>query len=125
MSKASLDHSNASDISKCLFVDDSLSNVRAAKSFGWKSSVWFREQLSAEKRAHLVSGDESKIQEVIKAPTGAYAEALRISMQGGDGKDTPGVDAVVSDLEQLREVWPFIFLQKESVVETTEGVIAS
>ncbi len=124
MSKASLDYSNASDISKCLFVDDSLSNVRAAKSFGWKSSVWFREKLSMEKRAHLVSGDESKIQEMIKAPTGAYAEALRISMEGGDGKATTGVDAVVSGLEQLREVWPFIFLQKENDIETTEGEIA-
>lgn len=77
-----------------------------------------------EQRAHLVSGDESKIQEVINAPTGAYAEALRISMEGGDGKDTPGVDAVVSNLEQLREVWSFIFLQKENEVETTEGEIS-
>lgn len=112
MSKASLDPSKASEKFKCLFVDDSLSNVRAAKHFGWKSNIWYREQLSPEQRAHLVSGDESKIQEALKSPTGAYAEALRISMEGGDGKDTPGVDAVVSNLQQLRLVWPFVFKDK-------------
>lgn len=140
MTKAGLDPSNRSDYAKCLFVDDSLSNVRGAKNFGWKSNIWFREQLTPDQRAHLVSGeeakdrsestsvtgtgtstpvtaDEEKIQAHIRNPTGAYAEALKNSFAGGDGKDTKGVDGVISNLQELRHVWDYVF--KKEDIETT------
>lgn len=113
MKQASLDPSLPSDRAKCVFVDDSLSNVRAAKSFGFKSSLWFRETLTAEQRAHLVSGDEAKVEAILKAPSGAYAEQIKRSLEGGEGKDTEGVDAVIADLQLLREIWPFIFKERE------------
>lgn len=34
------------DPSRCLFVDDNLGNVRAAKKLGWGSSVYFLEHSS-------------------------------------------------------------------------------
>ena len=103
----------------CFFVDDSLSNVRAAKSFGWGSCIWFREQLSAEARAHLVSGDETAAQSALRAPSGAYAEQLKRILEDGDGKQTDGVDAVISSLHQLRDIWPQIF-KDSSNVNTTQ-----
>ena len=123
MSRASLDPTSPADRAKCLFVDDSLSNVRAARSLQWGSSVWFRERLTPEQRAHLVSGDEAtlteeqaraQVQKEMKAQSGAYAEQLKQSLEGGDGKDTEGVDAVVASLHQLKEVWPFIFKSASS-----------
>lgn len=34
---------NVQDTSKCLFVDDNLQNVQAAKRFKWGSCVYYRE----------------------------------------------------------------------------------
>jgi pyrimidine and pyridine-specific 5'-nucleotidase len=113
MKQASLDPALPSDRAKCVFVDDSLPNVRGAKKFGFKSSVWFREVLSQEQRAHLVSGNEEKIEAILKAPTGAYAEQLKQSLEVGDGKETEGVDAVVADLQELRDAWSFVFKEKD------------
>lgn len=38
-----LEKANVHDPSKCLFVDDNLQNVRAAKQLGWGSCVYYRE----------------------------------------------------------------------------------
>ncbi|KDQ12752.1 hypothetical protein BOTBODRAFT_34213 [Botryobasidium botryosum FD-172 SS1] len=69
---------------QCLFVDDSLKNVRAAKALGWGSSVYFREK-----------------------------DANRPDAEG------VGVDATISDLEELRTVWAHLF--KPSATEVGEG----
>jgi len=63
-----------SNPAQCLFVDDSLKNVRAAKALGWGSSVYFREK-----------------------------DADRPDAEG------VGVDATISDLEELRTVWAHLF----------------
>jgi hypothetical protein len=131
MQKASLDPTSETDREKCLFVDDALPNVRAAKSFSWKSSVWFREKLTLSQRAHLVSDAEASdnyyqekqkekegIEQNIKAPSGSYAELLKRGQEGGDGEDIEGIDAVVSNLQELREIWPFIFKEDTSVAVT-------
>lgn len=123
MSRASLDPTSPEDRAKCLFVDDSLSNVRAARILQWGSSVWFRERLTPAQRAHLVSGDEvsltdeeiqAKIEKQPRAQSGAYAEQLKRSLETDDGKDTEGVDAVIHSMHQLRDVWPFIFKSSPS-----------
>ncbi|KAG8807847.1 hypothetical protein FRC19_006296 [Serendipita sp. 401] len=109
MKMAGLDPQSPSDRARCLFVDDSLSNVRGAKKEGWGSSVWFREKLSAEQRAHLVSGDEATAQSALRAPSGSFAEQLKQSMEASNETPTEGIDAVISNLHQLRETWPFLF----------------
>lgn len=74
---------NVSEASKCLFVDDSKGHVDAAKACGWGGCVHFSEQgfPSAEG-----AGD--------KPPA-----------MTDDGV------VVISNLEQLRDVWPHIFLK--------------
>lgn len=119
MTKIGLSPDDPADRAKCFFIDDSLSNVRAAKTIGWGSCVWFREQLSPEARAHLVSGDEAATQSALRAPSGSYAEQLKQSLEAGDGAETEGVDAVISNLHQLRNIWPQIF-KDPSNSNTTE-----
>jgi pyrimidine and pyridine-specific 5'-nucleotidase len=131
MRKASLDPNSQTDRAKCLFVDDSLSNVRGAKAIPWKSSIWFREKLTPSQRAHLVSGAEAsdnveqakekekeRVEQIVRAPSGSYAEQLKQGLEGGDGKDTEGVDAVISNLQELRDIWSFIFKEGTSVAVT-------
>jgi len=77
------------DPTRVLFIDDSLTNARAAKSLGWGSCVWFHE-----------TGEE-----VMEG--GRIVE--RENEATGPQNQVPGVDAVVQDLEQLRSVWPHIF----------------
>lgn len=118
MKQASLDPSLPSDRAKCVFVDDSLSNIRGSKTFGFKSSVWFRERLTPEQCARLVSGAEGKVDDILKSPSGIYAEQLKQALEEGDGKDTEGVDDVVADLQELRNIWPFVFKEKEPSIAT-------
>jgi len=68
------------DPAKCLFVDDSLKNLKAAKAVGWIRSVHFREHGPA----HTPGGQEELITE--------------------DGIP------VINNLQQLRDVWPEIFV---------------
>jgi pyrimidine and pyridine-specific 5'-nucleotidase len=112
MTKAGLDPNVPEDRAKCLFIDDSLSNVRAARNEKWGSCIWFREKLSDKQRAHLVSGEEAKA--AAAAPSGIYAEQVKRIMEGGDGSGTAGVDGVIPDLLELRNIWPFIFKEKGS-----------
>ncbi|THV08443.1 pyrimidine 5-nucleotidase [Dendrothele bispora CBS 962.96] len=75
---------NVSDPSKCYFVDDNKRNVMAAKELCWGRCVYFCEK-------GLVHVEGGKAEEII-----------------GTIKNEDGI-SVVSDLEQLREVWPEIF----------------
>ncbi|PVG03634.1 pyrimidine 5-nucleotidase [Serendipita vermifera] len=112
MTQAGLDPNTPTDRAKCLFIDDSLSNVKAARNVKWGSCLWFREKLTAEQRAHLVSGEEAK--SAAAKPSGSYAEHVKRILEGGDGSDTPGVDGVLSNLHDLRGVWSYIFKDKGS-----------
>jgi pyrimidine and pyridine-specific 5'-nucleotidase len=75
---------NVSDPSKCYFVDDNKRNVSAAKELGWGHCVHFCEQ-------GLIHVE------------GGKAEEIKSSIKNEDG------NSVISDLEQLRTVWPEIF----------------
>jgi len=67
------------DPAKCLFVDDNLQNVQAAKKLGWGSCVYYRER-------RTVDGE------------------LRDTVS-----NVEGVDATIESLEELRTVWKHIF----------------
>ena len=72
------------DHSKCLFVDDSFSNIEGAKRVGWIRCVHFRETVEASHFQRIVKDQEKPL---------SGDEIL-----------------VVNDLQQLREVWPDIFV---------------
>ncbi|KAI9448155.1 pyrimidine 5-nucleotidase [Lactarius indigo] len=74
------------DPSKCLFVDDSFSNVEGAKRVGWIRSVHFREVgLETVEASHVVRISQEKLL---------------------SGDEIP----VIDDLQQLRELWQDIFV---------------
>jgi pyrimidine and pyridine-specific 5'-nucleotidase len=81
----------AQDPTKCLFVDDSIRNIEGAKRVGWIRSVHFRERKPEAE------------------------EALRINYTAQDQENLPSNDGIptINDLQQLREVWPDIFVQAE------------
>ncbi|KAN0131427.1 pyrimidine 5-nucleotidase [Lactarius tabidus] len=83
--RQAMQQAGVTDPSKCLFVDDSSSNIEGAKLVGWIRCVHFREV------GH----------EVLHAKRIAKVQEKPFS-----GDDIP----VVTDLQQLREVWPDIFL---------------
>lgn len=78
---------NVTDASKCLFVDDNRGNVDAAKKEGWGRCVHFHE-------AELQSAVSSSVED-----TG-------IKRNSGDAENDV---AVISNLEELRVLWPDIF----------------
>ncbi|KAI9512235.1 pyrimidine 5-nucleotidase [Russula earlei] len=79
------------DPTKCLFVDDSLSNVEGARRVGWIHSVYFQEG------GHQTT-EPLHINHLAKAP------AKIITKDG---------ISVISNLQQLRVVWPDIFVEAE------------
>ena len=84
-----MQRAGVSDPSKCLFVDDSFSNVEGAKRVGWIRCVHFREVgPETVKESEVKRKDQDKLFSGDEIPT-------------------------VSDLQQLREVWPDIFVQAE------------
>jgi len=83
-----MQQAGVTDPSKCLFVDDSFSNVEGAKRVGWIRCVHFRE-VGHEPFEVLNAKRITKVQE-----------------KPFSGDDIP----VVTDLQQLREVWPDIFV---------------
>jgi len=77
------------DPAKCLFVDDSLSNVKSARRVGWIRSVHFREHgpiTLQEPAVNHTPTDQAK---------GPIEEGIPI----------------INNLQQLRNVWPDIFVQ--------------
>lgn len=90
-----LKQARVTDPSKILFIDDNLSNVKAAQREGWGRCVHFCE-------AGLQAVEGGKLRTI--------------------GDDTPspphqmeaqkvGEIAVVNELQQLRSVWPDLFVQ--------------
>ncbi|KIJ70053.1 hypothetical protein HYDPIDRAFT_35492 [Hydnomerulius pinastri MD-312] len=84
-----MDTANISDKSKCLFIDDSKTNVLSAKKLGWGRVVLFHEE-------GLDTMEGGKMKKL-----GHDAE-LRADMAAN------GID-VISNLEELRRIWPDIF----------------
>ena len=80
-----MQQAGVTDPGKCLFVDDSFSNIEGAKRVGWIRCVHFREVGHELLHAKRIAGVSEK----------------PIS---GD------VIPVVTDLQQLRDVWPDIFV---------------
>lgn len=76
-----------SDPAKCLFVDDSKLNVIAAKKLGWARCAHFHET-----GLDVVEGGKSKT-------------------LGVDSDSAAGMEgiAVISDIEELRMIWPDVF----------------
>lgn len=83
-----MEKADISDPSKCYFVDDSRSNVDGARAQGWARCVHFSE--------HGLEAVEGGVLKKINNEKAAGAEPT-------DGIDT------ISDLEELRVVWPEIF----------------
>jgi len=86
-----MNQAGVQDPTKCLFVDDSLGNVEGAKRVGWSRCVHFRECVP-----HTI-------------------EELRVNHTASDQEKFPTEDGmpIINDLQQLREVWPDIFVQAE------------
>ena len=86
-----MDQAGVQDPTKCLFVDDSISNIEGAKRVGWIRSVHFRERKPE------------------------VEEALHINHKAGDQEKLPAKDGIsmINDLQQLRGMWPDIFVQAE------------
>jgi hypothetical protein len=82
-----MEQADVSDPSKCLFVDDNRCNVDAARSLGWAQCVHF-----CERGLQAVEGGKVK----------------EIGSERKEGAEDNGV-LVISDLEELRVVWPDIF----------------
>lgn len=80
---------SVTDPSKCYFVDDSLSNVKAARALGWGNCVHFCER----GLLHVEGGKPKYI--------------------GSDIKEQPDEDSVraIAKVDELRGVWPEIFKQ--------------
>jgi pyrimidine and pyridine-specific 5'-nucleotidase len=83
-----MDKAGVNDPTRCLFVDDNLGNVEAAKSVGWIRSVHFREHAPETIEARVTHTD--KDQKTITK----------------DGTH------IINNLQQLRELWSDIFLPK-------------
>jgi pyrimidine and pyridine-specific 5'-nucleotidase len=86
-----MDKAGVNDPTRCLFVDDNLGHVKAARSVGWIRSVQFREHAPETIEAHVTHTD--KDQETIT-------------------KD--GIP-IINNLQQLRELWSDIFLPKRQM----------
>lgn len=80
---------NVSDPSKCYFVDDNRGNIDAARAEGWGKCVHFCE-----------TG--------LEAMEGGMMR--KIGSERDQGAEDNGVE-LITDLEQLREKWPEIFVQ--------------
>ena len=86
-----MEKAGISDPSKCYFVDDSRSNVDGARARGWARCVHFSEH-----------GQEAVEGGVLKKINNEKA----VGAKSDDGIDT------ISDLEELRAVWPEIFKEQ-------------
>ncbi|KAG7096849.1 hypothetical protein E1B28_004257 [Marasmius oreades] len=82
-----MEKAGITDPSKCYFVDDNKRNVEAALKLGWKKSVHFCER----GMEHVEGG-----------------KVIQINSKAQDGGQKI---AVISELEELREIWPEVFKQ--------------
>ncbi|KAJ3814203.1 pyrimidine 5-nucleotidase [Lentinula lateritia] len=80
------------DPSKCYFIDDNWRNVQAAQKIGWAHCVHFCER----GLEHVEGGKVTKISSTAK---------VNVDSQQEEKADIK----VISELEELRDVWPEIF----------------
>lgn len=85
--RQALQKAGITDPSKCYFVDDSLKNLKAAHALGWGHLAHF-----CEHDLEVVEGGLVK----------------RLPKYEAGSKTEEGID-IVSNLQQLRTVWPEIF----------------
>lgn len=85
-----MDQAGVRDPTKCLFVDDSLINVESAKHVGWIRSVHFREH------------DSEAVE----------SQCVNHTARDQDKSSKDGIP-VISDLQQLRELWSDVFVEAE------------
>ncbi|KAH9045531.1 pyrimidine 5-nucleotidase [Lactarius pseudohatsudake] len=84
-----MEQAGVRDPSKCLFVDDSFSNVEGAKRVGWIRSVHFREVgLETVEASHVMRKSQDQQEKLLNED------------------EIP----VIDDLQQLRELWQNIFV---------------
>lgn len=81
-----MQQAGVTDSSKCYFVDDSIRNIIAARDLGWGHCVHFY-----EKGLEVTEGGK------------------KMQLDGKVGSGGQDDIAEISDLQQLREVWPEIF----------------
>ena len=84
-SPQAMEKAGVNDPSKCYFIDDNKRNVEAALNLGWKNSVHFCEK----GLEHVEGGKVMQINTKVQDDGHAFT--------------------VISDLEELRTVWPEIF----------------
>lgn len=84
-----MEKAGVEDPSRCYFIDDSRTNVEAARRLGWGHCVHF-----CERGVLHVEGGRPKY----------------IGSDIQEGEDLSGIDAV-SKVDELRSVWPEIFKQ--------------
>jgi len=82
---------NVSDPSKCYFVDDSLGNIDGARAVGWAKCAHFCEQ-------------------GLEAMEGGQAKQIGSERAAGNMTGMNGIE-VVTNLDELRLVWPEIFIR--------------
>ncbi len=85
-----MDQAGVQDPTRCLFVDDSLTNVESARHVGWIRSVHFRE----------------------RDPKDVEAQCVNHTARDQDKSPKDRIP-VISDLQQLREVWSDVFVEAE------------
>ena len=77
------------DPAKCLFVDDSVKNLKAAKAVGWIRCVHFREH----------------------DPTAPQKPSVNYTPGGQEENPAEEGIPAINNLRQLRDVWPEIFVR--------------
>ena len=83
-----MEQAGVQDPAKCLFVDDSLKNLKAAKAVGWIRCMHFREH----------------------DPTTPQTPGVNHAPGGQEELITEDGIPVINNLQQLRNVWPEIFV---------------
>ena len=92
-----LKQARVTDTSKVLFIDDNIGNVKAAHCEGWGRCVHFCE-------AGLLSVEGGKVRTIGDDAPSQHSEGQKEPQNVGE-------IAVVNDLQQLRSVWPDLFVQ--------------
>lgn len=96
-----LKQARVTDPSKILFIDDNLGNVKAAQSEGWGRCVHFCE-------AGLLAVEGGKLRTI-----GDDTPSLPHDRTEEKVAQKVGEIAVVNELQQLRKVWPDLFVQEQ------------
>lgn len=88
-----MDAMSVRDANQCYFVDDSLNNVKAAKSLGWKSCIYFDEVDPTAAKG----SDDDTVHPPQRAPE--------------------GVDWTISQITQLEQLWSELLLPVDAPLD--------